>query len=257
MHPQAYRKIHYIYSIYLSMTILVASLCLMSACFIILQTGAPFSPQIVSEMFHKIDFSVYLCFASIIGSIVLQLLFPEPNHRANKKTQNHMLQKRNLRNCDIQHLDASSQQAIHRERRLRYFCLTLRTVLILIGSAIFLIYACNPSNYDSIDVNTSIIYVLIFALPSLGIPLAYGIYSESICGLSIQREFSVFTSAHSGTDTTPNAAQNLLPSRKAGITRSILLVLLFMISILGIFLGDAADVMTTAINICTECIGLG
>lgn len=46
-------------------------------------------------------------------------------------------------------------------------------------------------------------------------------------------------------------------SRHAGILRVILLGLAIVFIILGVMNGGARDVLVKAINICTECIGLG
>ena len=66
--------------------------------------------------------------------------------------------------------------------------------------------------------------------------------------------------------TTPNAktfnkkadnTQGSPTSKKVNITRFIILGVAIVSLVLGAILGGYADVLTKAVNICTECIGLG
>ncbi|MBQ8794562.1 MAG: thioredoxin [Clostridia bacterium] len=54
-------------------------------------------------------------------------------------------------------------------------------------------------------------------------------------------------------DTTPNTTTN----KNVKITRLIILGIAVITLVLGAIFGGYADVLTKAVNICTECIGLG
>ena len=51
--------------------------------------------------------------------------------------------------------------------------------------------------------------------------------------------------------------QNSPTSKKINITRFVILCIAVLALILGAIFGGYADVLTKAVNICTECIGLG
>ena len=64
---------------------------------------------------------------------------------------------------------------------------------------------------------------------------------------------SVQKKAQKKIDTTPNTTTN----KNAKITKLIILGIAVITLVLGAIFGGYADVLTKAVNICTECIGLG
>jgi hypothetical protein len=50
---------------------------------------------------------------------------------------------------------------------------------------------------------------------------------------------------------------SVIPARTVSITQMVLIVLAVAFILMGIANGGARDVLIKAVNICTECVGLG
>ena len=91
----------------------------------------------------------------------------------------------------------------------------------------------------------------------LFLPLIYAIFATYHAKASFEREFAVAkqiktTKVSQSTDAAPVNASN-----KKLIIQCVLVVIALTLLLVGLFTGGVADVITKAINICTECIGLG
>ena len=258
LHRELRQRIHYIYSIFLSVSIIIAGLCLMAACLLILRSDSPFSRETVAATFLQIAFPVYLCIASVIGSIVLQIAFPDMRKKDMPQKQYPMLLRRLRSAYDFENADTVLLQAVRSERRIRRIYRILRIVFFAIGAAVFLLYACDPTHYHSVNINASIMQAMIIMIPCFGIPFAYSIYSEFLCTKSMRREYHAITQAISdGCAKSNNREQTKNESYKLWICRTIFLLVGICIMLYGMWAGGTMDVLTKAINICTECIGLG
>ena len=70
-------KIRRIYTIVLSVLLILTALCLILACIgICMAGGQPFSRESVAAAFFRVRIPVYLCLAGILGSIPVKLLLP-------------------------------------------------------------------------------------------------------------------------------------------------------------------------------------
>ena len=78
-----------------------------------------------------------------------------------------------------------------------------------------------------------------------------------IIGDIIWEFFSPTTAATKKFNKKAANAQGSPTSKKVKITRFIILGVAIVSLVLGAILGGYADVLTKAVNICTECIGLG
>ena len=74
------KRIHRIYSILLSIIIIIAGICLIISCIDIYNSGKqPFSREAVANAFSKINIPIYLCiFMSFLG-FILDLFIPNKN----------------------------------------------------------------------------------------------------------------------------------------------------------------------------------
>ena len=91
-------------------------------------------------------------------------------------------------------------------------------------------------------------------LPCLAVPFGYGIYASSSNRKSLDRQWELvkrLPSVKACEDT-----QNRNEKNRFALLLGLTLVALLLI-VVGRLMDGAADVLTKAINICTECVGLG
>jgi hypothetical protein len=123
-----------------------------------------------------------------------------------------------------------------------------------LGGAIFLIYALLFSGSGEPDVNGYVIRCMIALLPCLAVPFGFGIYTSVANAKSFNRQWELvkkFPVIKEG------ATNNASAQRRRYILLACLTVVSVALIVAGRAAGGAADVLTKAINICTECIGLG
>ena len=86
----------------------------------------------------------------------------------------------------------------------------------------------------------------------MAVPFGYGIFAAFHARRSLQKEIGLLKLA-------PKLAEPPAPRQRSHllIPRLILLAVGVGILLYGLFSGGTADVLTKAINICTECVGLG
>ena len=125
---------------------------------------------------------------------------------------------------------------------------------VCIGLAVlFLVYALNPDNYST-DINKSIIKAVGLLIPCFAVCFTFA----CVCGVldtkSIKRELELLSNSEA--KSAAAEAANDKPDHTKAIRFSILLIAIVLL-VYGYVIGGTADVMTKAVNICTECIGLG
>jgi hypothetical protein len=95
-------------------------------------------------------------------------------------------------------------------------------------------------------------------LPCLAVPFIYGIFAAYHRRGSLQKEIELVKQAIPGAPAV--AKDETLPADRSKLflgLRIALLVVAVGIMVYGFFAGGTNDVLTKAINICTECVGLG
>lgn len=235
-------------------SIFVAGICLIAGCLSIYSFGeGAYTRQIVIETFSKISIPVYLCIALTIIGFIWDFIAPVYENETEFKPYDFILKritsKRDLNACDEQTLNS-----IYKERKSRKIHTIIRTIIICISGAVFLGYALNGNNYDT-DINASVIKAMWVLIPCLIIPFAYSVFTAYHNEKSLKKEIELVKKAPSK----PKSKKNEVKSddKIVIIVRFALLFVGVGILLYGYFSGGTADVLTKAINICTECIGLG
>ena len=119
-------------------------------------------------------------------------------------------------------------------------------------AALSLVFLLNRENFTSWDLEMVMGQMLLHVLPWVIFAFAAVIVSSFLCRRSMEREI-VFLKGLSGTKT-PDAVQM---SPYLTHVRIALYILAAVMIVHGIRNGGMQDVLIKAINICTECIGLG
>lgn len=251
------KMIHFIYSILLSAVTVVAAICLIVSCVNIYNSGDdPYSREIVAEYFSRIAIPVYLCLVLVIGGIVLDLAMPVEKKKATAGKQTAMQLQRLHAKIDLTQCDSELSAAVYKEQKKRKLHYTISLVLLVIGVICFLPYGLNGNNFHQSDITDSMIKAVTLLAASLILPFGYAIFASYYGKASMEKELALLKQVKTFRETTDtvviaNKNNQLL------IIRCVILVVGALLLLYGLFTGGVADVLTKAINICTECIGLG
>lgn len=248
-----------IYGILLSISIILAGICLIAGCLTIYFTGErTYSREIVAETFSSIAIPVYICLVLTILGFVLEVILPSQVQKIKPQKEythilNRLIAKKDMSRCNEVLLDS-----INKERKNRKIHVTVRTLLLCITSIIFLSYALNGNHFHQSEITTSMIHAMWVLIPCMAIPFGYAIFTVYYNEKSMQRELELLKQVPAIETTTEHSqASGGVSKKKENLLRYALLLIGIVILVYGFVSGGTVDVLTKAINICTECIGLG
>lgn len=247
-------KLHLFYGIGLSAMLVISGICLMVACVGIYLSGdQPFSRESVAAAFSPIAVPVLATLALVIIGFLLDLFLPKDAKKTAPVAQYSMILHRLQAKADLAQADDVTKSAIHTQRVCRKRHKLITAGLLAIGSIIFLIYALQAGSFHASEINDSVIKATALLLPCMTVPFGYGVFAAFRARISMQKEIELLK-------VLPKVApQENAPQkdRAVNIARGVLLCAAIALLLYGFFSGGTADVLTKAINICTECVGLG
>lgn len=240
--------------ILLSVLIILGGLLLMGACLSIYRSGdQPFSRESVAAVFARISRSIYICLAVIAGTLVLDFLSP-PDRKTPPQRQIAMILQRLQEKTDLSLCPEELRRSILAQRAGRRKLTRISLVLLLLCSLVFLSYGANPHNFHQTQINDSMIRAMHWLTPCCLIPFGFGIFAAYKNRASMEAEIDLLKTAPREAKALCAAAPKQDPS---AAIRTLLLVVAIVILVYGFCTGGTADVLTKAVNICTECVGLG
>ena len=242
--------------ILLSVSLVMAGLCLMWACLSIYRAGGdqPFSRESVASAFRPISLPVYLCLGLTVLSFLAELL-PCPAEKQIPARQLHMALARMQERVALDLCSSDLRCQIQNLRSTRKMYTIIGNVVMVIGSIIFLTYGLNGKNFHSTQINDSMIRAMNWLLPCTAVPFLLYVFIEKKNRVSMETELELLKSAPK--ESRVAAPKHRSHRREKFLLRTGLLVLGLVILVYGYFAGGTADVLTKAVNICTECVGLG
>ncbi len=247
-----------IFGILLSVSVIIAGICLVAGCISIYASGSEreqtYSREIVAETFGRIAIPVYASLGLSVIGFGLEFIPHDERKKEKGATPyvhilNRLKRKKNPEGCDPETFGL-----IQKERKARRNRSAILTALLIISVSVFLIYALNPNNYHP-DINASVIKAMYLLIPCLFVPFVFSVVTVYLNERSTKREIELLKqapNAENSEESTLSRSDKIL-----FIARMILLVSGIGILIYGYFSGGTVDVLTKAANICTECIGLG
>lgn len=254
------KHIHLIYSIVLSILLIVAGICLMVACVGIYNAGAkPFSPEAVAAAFSGIAVPVYLCLALILGGFILDGFLPGSKKKPALQKQHKAILNRLYDKADMRYAPPHIQAEIKTMQNRRKLFKGISLGLLGLGTVIFLIYGLNSSNFHQSEINSSMVKAMQIFIPCLAVPFGYGVFTAYYERKTLVREAELVKQVLAGGGKAEAPAQKAKKSceKTLLIARCCLLAVGVAILVYGFVSGGTKDVLTKAINICTECVGLG
>ena len=214
----------------------------------------PFSREAVAAAFGPIAIPVYLCLGLILLSVILELVIPCPVEKKNAR-QTRMSLKRMQERTDLNLCDEELRTKIQHLRADRQLFDRIGWVALVLSSILFLTYGMNPGNFHSTNINDSMIRAMYWLLPCALVPFAYDAFAAYRNLGSMKQEIELLKTAPKESKIAPpkpHSNQKRLAILRAGLLLAAIVILVF-----GFFTGGTADVLTKAVNICTECVGLG
>ncbi len=241
------------FGVVLSASILLAGLCLMAACAGIYFSGAeePYSREAVAAAFSPIAIPVYLCLALTAAGFLLKWLRPLPAEQVLPFRQHSVQLRRAAARADLDSCNSTLREQILAERTRRKKQSGICALVLVLCAAAFLFYALNGSHFHSSNINGSMIRAMAVLLPCLAVSMAVCLVTVRVrCG-SMTRETELLKQCPK------KAAAEVKTPAASQKAKYVLLAAGIGLLVFGFLTGGTADVLTKAVNICTECIGLG
>lgn len=243
------------FDILLSVSILITGICLMAGCLSIYSIGdQPYSREIVIETFAKISLPVYISISLVIIGFIIEFFSPSKSKKIKSSLPysyilSRLKSKKNFENGEIEII-----KSIQKEQKSRKTHLIIRTILICISIITFLSYALNADNYQT-DINSSVIKAMGLLTPCFLIPAIYSVIVAYYNEKSFKKEIELVKELQNKEKAEKYEFKN--DEKFITIIRFVIMFIGIGFLFCGYFAGGTADVLTKAINICTECIGLG
>ena len=257
MKKETVKHIRLVYGILLGVLIVVTGICLMAACISIYRSGGDqiYTAEKVTLAFSEISGLVYWCLVMIVLGFILDFALPNTDRKRKPEKNYAAILERLLAKRDITTAPAQTQQAIAKQWQLRRRNTLLSLALLGIGSIGFLIYGANPSNYHQTEINDSMVKAVAILFACLAVPFAFAVFAAYRSRISLQREIELVKTIPAGEKKTQEAEAPR--DRGVAFARGLILTVAVIFLVYGFLAGGTADVLTKAVNICTECVGLG
>ena len=257
MSNESSRRVRLVFGIVLSVALVAAGVCLMTACLGIYLTGGDqiFTPQRVAEAFSVISVPVYLCLALILIGFLLDLFLPFKKNKLKAEKNPATILDRLLSKRDVDTCDPALKEQILALRKRRCLAKIITLAVLTVCSIAFLCYGANPANFHSSEINASMTKAVIILLVCMTVPFAFALVTAYRTKKSLEKEIELVKEIPVG--------ESVLPVPKTSqpdllvIARWALVAVAVAILVYGFCSGGTADVLTKAKNICTECVGLG
>ena len=259
------KRIRLIYGTVSGAAIGIAGLLMIAAAFRIYRgdfavDGQLYSPAAVAAAFQPIAVAVYIALALVIGGLILNMIFPSEKKKLPAEKQYRTILENLQKKYAPEACESSLRQQIEAQQKKRKTFKILSFAILGISGIVFLCYGLNSSHFPLSDATGSMIKAMWFFIPCLLVPFGFAVFSHYVQKRSITAEITLLKQAISqGAISAAPAAE---PAKKvAGISlktvQCVILCLALIMMVYGIIFGGTKDVLTKAINLCTECVGLG
>lgn len=230
--------------------------------------GDIFSYEIVSERLATLLAPSVIWVVAIIVGYVLSLFVPRAS-KGNKKAVSSKTVKLLKQNLPVG--DSNEYKSEHAKLRnieiSRIVAWSVCAAFALAASIISVVYLCNVSHFGGKDINGEILTMLRNVLPWVCAAFALCIGAVIFECVTIKRELNIIQVLYRlGQGGAPKAEQTSELTKVKSffgsnifiyVIRLVVFCVAVIFVIVGIFNGGKDDVLMKAINICTECIGLG
>ncbi len=229
----------------------ISGLCLAVSCLGIYR-GGEFTPELVAAAFRPISLPVFLSLALVALGLILELCFPGSAEKPRAFQTNSQILTRLGSRADFSAWDDAHIQELTDLEKKRIRTAAIRNLVFLFCGVLFLVYALNGANFDSSRINQSMIRAMWVLLPCLAVSCAAAVWAHFYMEKNRLQCIALLKQA----PTRPKTAAATPVNHRLPV-KAILVGLAAAMILFGFFTGGTADVLTKAVNICTECVGLG
>ena len=254
MNQEKKKRLYTAYSAVLSVAIVVVGLLLMAACLQIYLSGGEqiYTPEKVAVAFGRIAVPVYICLGLILVGFVLHFALRQGTDKAPKIKNPAMQLRRMLLTRDSKQADPEKQASLRRLRRSRRILLAICIVLCAAWFILFASFALINSTFypDAADATKYVISLMRPFTTCTVLSLGWALVTTYLSRQNMEKQIALYKQC-------PPLAQPKKAGRSWLVVRLGLLVVAVFLIVFGLISGGWQDVLTKAINICTECVGLG
>ena len=255
MTQQSKKILRITYYALVSIALAVAAVLLMVACVTIYRSGDhPFTRDVVAAAFAPIALPVYIALGLVAAGVILHPLLPTEDKSDPDLTP--ATCKRVQSRVDLSLCPAELVKKVQKERTARKIHTIITLALLAVGTVCFLLYALDFDHFHQSEITGSMIDAMWVLLPCVGVPFGYGVFTAYYSRLSQKREIALLRDIPTEAKITP-PAPTAKSTKALVITRLVIIVVALGCIVGGLLYNGWMDVLTKAINICTECIGLG
>lgn len=251
------QRIQLIAGCVVSVLLVASGIALMLSCIGIYRAGArPFTREAIGAAYARIAVLLWVTVGASVAALVLRVAFPTRKKPRRARTEHRAILSRLVERLPME-CDPAVWEEIDAERRLRRLLRAACIALSILFSVPSANYVFNPRHYGE-RYNATVVAACLWILPAVLASLGVWIVFSFAEDYSYRRELASVKRAMAGG--TPRPAPR--EKREKGTTlvlvlRIVIAVAALVLLIVGIVNGGMADVLSKAINICTECIGLG
>lgn len=263
MTQETKKRIHLVYGIALSVVTVFAGICFIAACCNIYYSGVAanvsqiYTREIVAESFSKIAIPVYSCLVLVIGGTILNLALPMEKPRLKSEKNLPLILQKLQEKTDLASCDEQLRNAIAKEQKRRKHMVALCLGLLTFGLVMFLRYGTNPNNWGT-NSTPSMVGAMYRMLGCLPVPFLVTVFAVYRSRKSMAAEIELMRrAAAQAPKEAETAAPKVRSNRGVNIARIAILAIGVVLVVLGACNEGTKDILTKAVNICTECVGLG
>lgn len=261
--------IRQIYFVVISVFIIamgIATICVVADIYYSWQgTGAIFTQQKVAQSLQKLAIPLIILVGMIVGGVV----FPLRNLVAKPDIENKLRivsSKRYIANDQKEYGNAMAKYNKLSKIKMIVWIVTLAILVVCIVAQLY--YLLNTANFLGTDISAEMLAMTKNILPWITISLVSQIVCSIVSAIISRQQLGqlkiVIKNSDGIIETTQDdktkieKIKNIFDSTLfLNIFRAIVLILSVVFVVIGITNGGARDVLVKAINICSECIGLG
>lgn len=226
-------------------------------------TGNMYTPETIESHFRAIAIPFTLWIIFIILGIILKIIIPSQNKCSLKMESKEIAKKLSEKLISLDEIkNEEEKQIILKEKKKRLIVWIAVLLICLISIVLSCIYLFDPDHYTldgklMLQAGTIALSILPYVLLCFGALLIGKAHEEFSSKIELVAIRKLLTNKD-------NLISNKLPSLKSIsskrfllITRAVILTISIVFIVVGVINGGARDVLIKALNICTECIGLG
>jgi hypothetical protein len=259
MNDKRLRTLHLAYGIGLSIIMCVLGIYFVASSIDIYLSGnSPFTRERVGEHLVELLPIIIVAIIAIIGGAVLSI-FPTKEEKLKGKINHRVTLSRLYPRVNWIKCPEDIVLSISKEKSKRKIFSISCACICGACLTVSLIYFLNVNNFPGEDITSEVAYSMLFLLPCTVIALCSMLACSILCNQSLAKQVD-FTKKALAVSKNDNKAPDVVykdNSKKIMITRIVIVAVAVILIIIGASMGGAESVLKKAINICTECIGMG